>query len=118
MRRSLSVLPLALMVLTGSAGAQTVIYQGFMTNTRNDPVTGSYTLKATLFDAPTGGTQQWTETVTATVVNGNFAVELGAADLGDRCTRGCPATSRPGPGSSKLPRFLLQTDGAAHPRTA
>jgi hypothetical protein len=54
-----------------------VLYHGYITNTRNEPVSGSYALKFSLFDAATAGTEVWTETQNATVDNGNLAVALG-----------------------------------------
>jgi hypothetical protein len=64
----------------GIAGAQTtpvVYYHAFVTNTRNDPVTGSFQMKFTLYDAQTAGNVRWMEQSTVLIDNGNAAIPLG-----------------------------------------
>jgi hypothetical protein len=70
------------LLLMASAGAwsQTspvVYYQGFLKNDRGEPVSGSFSLKFSLHDAASGGTELWTETLTAPVENGLLTAALG-----------------------------------------
>ncbi len=55
-----------------------VYFHGFVTNTQGDPVTGSFTVKFSLFDDPTAGNEVWMETVNATIDNGHLVVPLGS----------------------------------------
>jgi hypothetical protein len=73
----LVILGTAALSAAAQSTAPVVLYHGFVTNTRGDPVTGSYTLKFSLFDAATAGNMRWTETVMTTVDNGNLAAQLG-----------------------------------------
>jgi hypothetical protein len=56
-----------------------VSYQGRLTNTSDEPVTGSYDLTFSIYDVASGGTPLWSELHTAVTVNGGlFTVELGS----------------------------------------
>ena len=58
-------------------------FQGKLTNKSGVPVTASYTMVFTIYDAETGGTSQWTETQSSVVVNnGIFNVILGSGSDG------------------------------------
>src|SRR6267142_3741419 len=52
-------------------------FQGRLTDSSSNPLTGSYSLTFSIFDASSGGTQLWTETQTVPVDNGIFSVALG-----------------------------------------
>ena len=54
-----------------------VLYNGYVTNTRNEPVTGAFALTFKLFDAATGGNEVWSENQNATIDAGNLATALG-----------------------------------------
>src|SRR5262249_54351542 len=83
MQRALSLFSLFLLSACSVLAQTTPVppllnFQGRLAKPDGTPVTdGTYSLKFTLFDAATSGTQKWTETDTATVKNGVFAVLLG-----------------------------------------
>jgi hypothetical protein len=53
-------------------------YQGFLGDTAGDPVPdGSYLMSFAIYDAPTGGTELWSESQTVTVTDGIYSVILG-----------------------------------------
>ncbi len=56
-------------------------YQGLLTNTAGVPVANAtYTVTFTIYDAPTGGTNFWTEDQSVTTSDGLFTVHLGAVN--------------------------------------
>ncbi len=56
-----------------------ISFQGYLTDAGGTPLNGGYDLTFRIYDASTGGTQQWQETHTAVPVSqGNFAVLLGS----------------------------------------
>ncbi|MBK5275674.1 MAG: tail fiber protein [Desulfuromonadales bacterium] len=61
-----------------AAGVPTILsYQGFLTDSSSQPITGQKTITINLYSVPSGGTFFWSETQTVNVRNGNFAVALG-----------------------------------------
>jgi hypothetical protein len=52
--------------------------QGRLFDSTGQPVSGAVTLKFAIYDAPTGGTQKWTEAQTITLDSGYFSAELGS----------------------------------------
>ncbi|HNR33353.1 MAG TPA: hypothetical protein PKI11_20850, partial [Candidatus Hydrogenedentes bacterium] len=71
----------ALVFVSGVALAQanTVTYQGVLRDAVGDPVAdGPYAMSFGVFAAESGGSPLWTESQTATTLNGAFSVELGA----------------------------------------
>jgi|GEM_PF-2397480 len=79
----------AVTVMAGpNAQAPTLIsYQGFLTGSDGNPMTGTVTLQFDLYDSETGGSALWSETQNSvTVTDGYFAVMLGEVapiDAGD-----------------------------------
>jgi len=72
-----SILATAVLV----AGPRLVNYQGRLTNSGGEPISGSVALKFTIYDASAAGNQKWTETQgTVTVSNGLFNVLLGSVN--------------------------------------
>ena len=74
-----------LLVSAAPAGAdiaQRINFQGRLTDSANNPRTGTFTFKFRIYDAPTGGNPLWptsaTEDQAITVTNGVFSVQLGA----------------------------------------
>src|SRR4051812_34664600 len=54
--------------------------QGQLLNAAGNPVDGTYAIKFTIYDGPTGGTALWTETQSSVpVTSGLFDVLLGSA---------------------------------------
>lgn len=54
-------------------------YQGILTNSTGQPITGSVTVKFSLYDTPTGVTALWAEQQSVTLANdGRFSVVLGS----------------------------------------
>ena len=52
-------------------------YQGHLTDKGGNPLTGTYGITFTIWDADTGGNSQWTETQSSvSVKNGLFSVLL------------------------------------------
>lgn len=63
-----------------ASSPQKIGFQGKLLDTANNPRNGAFDMTFRIFDAPTGGTQMWTETQTGVPVNnGVFTVQLGAA---------------------------------------
>ena len=61
--------------------ADTFSMQGTLTDTSGDPVAdGTYSLVFTIWDAPTGGTQKWSETQSVSILNGIFSAYLGSVN--------------------------------------
>jgi len=56
---------------------QTLNYQGNLTDSTGQPVTGSHSIVFNLYNALSGGTSFWTETQTVQVTAGRFSVVLG-----------------------------------------
>jgi hypothetical protein len=56
---------------------KTLNYQGNLTDSMGQPVTGSHQIIFNLYNAMSGGTSFWTETQTVQVVDGKFSVVLG-----------------------------------------
>ena len=52
-------------------------YQGKLTDSNDDPVTGDVSITIRIYNAATGGTALWTETQTVTVTKGIFSILLG-----------------------------------------
>ena len=77
---------LALALLTGllaagSAQAQTIAYQGYLTNDEGTPANGNGTIVFRLYDAAAGGTLVWQEQQTGVAVaDGLFSVQLGSVE--------------------------------------
>ena len=53
-------------------------YQGKLTDPDGVPLSGEFEMNFILYTAPTGGTQQWSETQTVTVSDGIYNLILGA----------------------------------------
>lgn len=86
---------------------ETVNYQGYLTDSGGDPISGTVTLNFSIWDASSGGSSVWNETHTGvSVVGGYFSVLLGS--------EGTPL----GPDYFKgTPRYLQVTyDGTTFPR--
>jgi hypothetical protein len=81
MMKSLSVLRLlALLALSAPALAapSKVNFQGRLTDSSSNPLTGSYSLTFRVFDVESGGAALWTEVQTVSADNGIFSVVLGS----------------------------------------
>ena len=62
-----------------AAVPQLINFQGILRDSSGDPVAdGSYSVVFTIYDAPAGGANQWSETQSVNTTNGLFAIELGA----------------------------------------
>jgi hypothetical protein len=61
-----------------AAAPRKINYQGYLTNPAGSPLTGTYNMVFSLYDAATAGTQLWTETRSVSVDKGIFNVALGA----------------------------------------
>ena len=60
---------------------QLINFQGILKDGSGNPVAnGSYSVTFTIYDAPTGGTNLWTETQSVTTSGGLFAVLLGSSN--------------------------------------
>src|SRR5512139_3421528 len=63
-------------------------YQGYLTDTGGNPLTGTYDITIVIYDAATNGTELWSEQQNDVLVsNGLFGVLLGSATVG-----GIPST--------------------------
>ncbi len=81
MRIFLPTLALLLLLTSAAfASAPTLIsYQGYLADDMGDPLTGSFSIAFSIWDAESGGTQLWTEThATVAVDAGAFNVILGS----------------------------------------
>ncbi|MBU1026179.1 MAG: hypothetical protein KKA31_00445, partial [Candidatus Margulisbacteria bacterium] len=67
-------------LVAGVAAAipQEMSYQGKLTDSGGSPVTGTYSIVFTIYDAESGGSSQWTETKSVSVETGLFNVMLGS----------------------------------------
>ncbi len=61
-----------------AAAPRKINYQGYLTNPAGSPLTGTYSIVFSLYDAATGGNQLWTETQSVSVDKGIFNVALGS----------------------------------------
>lgn len=72
------------MISSGYAVPNIISYQGKLNDSTGQPLSGSYTITFTIYDALEGGTALWAETWTGVkkinVVNGLFNVELGVIE--------------------------------------
>lgn len=65
--------------VSAAGSPQKIGFQGKLLDTANNPRNGSFSMTFRIFDAPTLGTQLWSETQSAVSVNnGVFTVQLGA----------------------------------------
>lgn len=62
---------------TAFAVPTTLSHQGYVVDTNNSPVTGSVTTIFKLYSVPTGGSAQWTQSLSVTYDGGYYSVELG-----------------------------------------
>ena len=74
------VVSMAAVLLLASAGlAQTLTYQGQLSNVNGEAVTASYGVVFTLYDAASDGASLWTESHDGVeIVDGQFTVQLGS----------------------------------------
>jgi len=83
--RSILVAVVVLIAIVGimpaySAVPNTVMFQGYLTDTNGVPLTGSHNMTFTIYDASSSGATIWTSTVSsAAVTNGVVNVELGGS---------------------------------------
>ena len=61
------------------ASPEVMNYQGYLTDGSGNPHTGTVDLVFVLYDAPTGGTDVWTEKMSVAVSDGNLSVQLGTS---------------------------------------
>jgi len=77
----------ALLVLTGanqaSAMSNIVPIQGKLTDAGGTPLTGTYSIKATIYTLASGGTVLCTDTHDVTVANGLFTMDMGGCSSND-----------------------------------
>ena len=77
----LAALMTLLVPLSASAAAPAALsYQGFLTDSVGNPVTGTWTVTFGLFEAPTGGQPLFEESLDITTDKGLFSVYLGTPD--------------------------------------
>ena len=81
--RTLPTLPtliLAMLVCHSApaAGPETIVYQGTLTNSAGQPLTGAFGFTFSLYDEPEGGNVLWQEQQTLTVDFGSYSAELGS----------------------------------------
>ncbi len=75
---ALSVIALAAVLATAQAIPPGINYQGVLTDSQGQPVTGTRTMSIKLYDAATSGTQLYTEDLgTVSVTDGVFSFEFG-----------------------------------------
>src|SRR5512136_1031694 len=60
---------------------QEITYQGKLTNAAGTPLTGSYSVAFSLYEAPTGGTALANSTKTVACANGLFTTQLAFSQL-------------------------------------
>ncbi len=90
----------------GAQAPTLISYQGFLTVSDGNPMTGTVTLQFDLYDSETGGTPLWTETQAGvTVSDGYFAVMLGSVT---------PLSASDFSGSERW--LKVTVDGTAMPR--
>lgn len=65
-------------VASHAAAPRRINYQGYLTNPAGSPLTGTYPIVFSLYDAASGGNQLWTETQSVAVDKGIFNVALGS----------------------------------------
>ena len=68
---------LGLAPLVAAATPTTMSQQGRLLDTLGDPIEGAHSLTFRLYDAPADGTAVWSESVSTTLSDGYFTVELG-----------------------------------------
>lgn len=82
-KASLIYLLTGIIMLTATAASfaaapRQINYQGYLTNAAGSPLTGTYPVVFSLYDAATGGNQLWTETQSVSVDKGIFNIALGS----------------------------------------
>ncbi|MBN2088925.1 hypothetical protein JW964_04905 [candidate division KSB1 bacterium] len=83
MKRKQSIVIVLLVLLTVSSQAsvpQLINYQGKLSNSSGNPLSGNYAITFRIYDAATGGTLKWQEIQNVTVTNGLFSVLLGSVN--------------------------------------
>ena len=68
-----------LLPVLAAAAPNLINYQGRLVDTNGNPLSGTYNITFTVYDAATAGTSLWTETQSVTLENGIFGVKLGAS---------------------------------------
>lgn len=79
---SIAAFCLALFCVSGVGRAladvpQTMTYKGYLTDDKGKPLVGSISMAFAIYDAETGGTALWGETLAVAMQNGHFTVILG-----------------------------------------
>ena len=112
--KSLKFVGLAFMILVFFSGFSqaavptTMSYQGKLSDSGGNPVTGTVSIKFTIYNASTGGTALWTETQSSVSVNnGLFTVILGSVT---------PQSSSVFSGSTRYLGVKVGTDAEMTPR--
>ena len=59
---------------------QMINYQGRLSDDQGEPLTGTYDVTFTIYDAATGGSDYWADTYTVNAANGLFNVLLGSTN--------------------------------------
>lgn len=72
-------------LLTAALSAQAAVpqrlnFQARLTDSGGTPIDGIVVIQFSLYDAPTNGTEQWTETQSVAVVEGLMSVQLGSSN--------------------------------------
>ncbi len=81
LRAFLAVLLLLLPSITSADVTQTINYQGYITDTDGNALSGTGDITFSLYDVETEGTALWSETQTVTINNGVYSVVLGTVDM-------------------------------------
>ena len=72
----------ALTILSHAEVPKLINYQGHLTDTGGNPLTGTFSITFSIYDVETGGTALWIETQgTVAVSNGLFNILLGTATV-------------------------------------
>ncbi|RPI38391.1 MAG: hypothetical protein EHM53_09015 [Methanoregulaceae archaeon] len=71
---------LAAGIATASTVTQSITYQGKLTDAAANPLTGTYSVKFSLYEAATGGTALAADTHSVTAANGLFTTGIAVAD--------------------------------------
>jgi hypothetical protein len=86
----------------------TISFQGLLTDSASQPISGLHDLQFSIYDQDTGGTALWTETQSVSVTAGHFSVELGSA---------IPIPDSALAGDEAWLEIMVDTDSPITPRT-
>ena len=66
--------------ILGAAVPPLINFQGYLTDTDGNPLDGDYSIKFSIYNVSTGGSERWNETQVVNVTDGIYSVQLGVSN--------------------------------------